>query len=66
MVLLPRILSDRANKWANIIAATISILGILYTLPSGDVDDVFFAIVNAAALVVIILTAWKLPSLYST
>ncbi len=66
MVLLSRILNDKANKWMNIIAVVISSLGILYTLPSADLDDVFFAIVNAAALVVIIITAWRLPLLQST
>lgn len=66
MVLLSRILNDKANKWTNIIAATVSGLGILYTLPSADMDDVFFAIINVAALIVIILTARRLPSLRST
>ncbi|MEM9674438.1 MAG: DUF6326 family protein [Bacteroidota bacterium] len=66
MVLLSRILNNKANKWMNIISVVISSLGILYTLLSADLDDMFFAIVNAAALVVIIVTAWRLPLLQST
>jgi len=66
MVVLSRILNDKANKWANIIAVIVSSLGILYTIPSGHMDEIFFAIVNLAAFVVIILTAWKLTSLDSS
>ncbi len=62
MVLLSRILANKMNKWANTLAAIVTMLGILSTLPSGDMDDVFFAIVNSVAFLVIILTAWKLPS----
>jgi hypothetical protein len=66
MIVLSRILNNKANKWANIIAVIIASFGILYTLPSGDMDDFFFAIVNSAAFIVIVFTAWKLPSLDST
>ncbi len=60
MVLLSRILSVRYNRWANIIAAIVSALGIISTLPGADLDDIFFAIVNIGALIVIIKTANKL------
>ena len=63
MILLSRILNDQANKWANLIAVMVSSLGIMYTLPSGDMDDLFFAIINLGALVIIVLTVWKLPYL---
>lgn len=63
MILLSRILNDKANKWANLIAVVISSLGILSTLPSGDLDEFFFAIVNTMAFVVIVLTVWKSPFL---
>lgn len=66
MILLSRLLNDKANKWANLIAIVIASLGILSTLPSGDLDDLFFAIVNAGAFVAIILTLWKWPRLHST
>ena len=63
MILLSRILNYQANKWANLIAVMVSSLGIMYTLPSGDMDDLFFAIINLGALVIIVLTVWKLPYL---
>lgn len=63
MVLFSSILKDTTNKWANIIAACITLLGILSTLPAGDMDDVFFASMSSAALLAIILVAWKLPAL---
>ncbi len=63
MLVLSRTLNNQANKWTNTIAVIISSIGIVYTLPSGDLDDIFFAIVNAVALLFIFLTAWKLPVL---
>lgn len=62
MVLLSRILRDKANKWANVIAAIITLLVLLSALPSADMDDIFFTIIESAAFVAIILIAWKLPS----
>ncbi|NET33138.1 MAG: hypothetical protein F6K19_14140 [Cyanothece sp. SIO1E1] len=65
MVLLSRILKDTANKWANIVAAVIAMLGILSTLPGADLDDIFFGVANLAALMVVMRTAWKLSPLTS-
>ena len=62
MVLLSRILNNKANKWANIIAASITMLGTLSTLPAGDLDDTFFATMQLAAFITIIITAWKMPN----
>jgi Sec-independent protein secretion pathway component TatC len=62
MVLLSRILSNKVNKLANIIASIITMLVLFSGLASADMDDVFFMIIEAAAFVVIIVTAWKLPS----
>ena len=62
MVLLSRILSNKVNKWANIIASIITMLVLFSGLASADMDDVFFMIIEAAAFLVIIVTAWKLPS----
>jgi len=62
MIVLSRILNNKANKWVNSIAVIVTSVGILYTIPNGDLDDIFFAIVNSIAFVVIILTVWKLPS----
>lgn len=61
MVLLARVLSNRANKWANLVAASITLLGIASTLLAADLDDIFFAVANVMALLVILRTAWKLP-----
>ncbi|MGB5498172.1 MAG: DUF6326 family protein [Maribacter sp.] len=62
MVLLSRILSNKVNKWANIITSIITMLVLFSGLASADMDDVFFMIIEVAAFVVIIVTAWKLPS----
>lgn len=63
MILLSRILNNKANKWANNIAVFVSSLGILYTLPAGHLDEMFFAIVNLMAFILIIYTSFKLPTL---
>ncbi|MEM8526402.1 MAG: DUF6326 family protein [Bacteroidota bacterium] len=62
MVLLSRVLNNKANKWGNIIAVLFSSLGILYTLPTGHLDEYFFAIANAIAFVAIIRTVRRLPT----
>lgn len=61
MVLFSKILNNRVNKWANTIAVIISGLGISYTLLDGHLDELFFAVVNATAFVIILLTVWRLP-----
>lgn len=66
MVLLTRILNDKANKWANIMASIITMLVLLSALPSADLDDIFFMIIEIAAFLLIIRIAWKLPSLNET
>lgn len=63
MVVLSRVLNNQINKWANIIAVIFTSLGIFYTLPTGQLDEYFFALVNAIAFFVIILTVLKLPTL---
>ncbi|MEM7382609.1 MAG: DUF6326 family protein [Bacteroidota bacterium] len=62
MVLLSRILTDKFNKWTNIIAAVITQLGLLSSLPGADMDDIFFMIVETAALMAIIRIAWSLTA----
>ncbi|MEO0338956.1 MAG: DUF6326 family protein [Bacteroidota bacterium] len=61
MVILSRVLNNKANQWLNSLAAFLSILGILYTLPTGQLDEIFFAVINAIALTLILITVWKLP-----
>ncbi|MBX2877911.1 MAG: hypothetical protein KTR30_37680 [Saprospiraceae bacterium] len=62
MVLLSRVLTDSANKWANIIAASVAMLGIASTLPAADLDDIFFAVINIVALLGVMRTAWNLST----
>lgn len=66
MVLLSRILSNKAVKRANIFAASIVLFGAFSTLPSADIDDVFFTMINSLALIAIILVAWGMPVLKDT
>ena len=62
MVLLSRILSENANKWANIIAGIIT-LGVFATgIASLDIDDVFHMAIETAAILWIFRIAWKLPT----
>lgn len=62
MILLSRILNNGANKWSNIVASIITMLVLFSNLPSADMDDVFFLIVEFTAFIFIIITAWKLTS----
>lgn len=62
MVLLSKTLNAKANKWTNIIASVITLLVLLTNLPSADMDDIFFMIIESAAFLAIIIIAWKLPS----
>lgn len=59
MVLLSRILPDKANKWANIIAGAITLLALVSALPSADLDDVFFTVIEVVAILSIFRIAWK-------
>ncbi|MGE4612275.1 MAG: DUF6326 family protein [Paracoccaceae bacterium] len=58
MVLLSRILKYEINRWANIIAAVLTLAVTASALP-GDLDDNAFALIEIAALLVIIWKAWK-------
>ncbi len=62
MVLLSRILRDKANKWVNVIAVVITSIGMLSTLPTADMDDIFFMVMEFAAFAAIIIIVWKLPT----
>lgn len=62
MVVLSRILNDKANKWTNFFAVLVLVGGVLSTAPSADMDDIFFMIMQCGALVVIVMTSWKLPN----
>ena len=62
MVILSRVLNYKANKWGNTIAGVVTSLVLLSALPSADLDDVFFMIIEVTAILVIIRIAWKMPS----
>ena len=60
MIPLSLTLSDRHNKWANCIASGIVVLGILYSLSTADLDDIFFALMELGAVATILKIAFKL------
>tara|TARA_R110001606_G_C15146254_1_gene625156 strand:+ start:198 stop:617 length:420 start_codon:yes stop_codon:yes gene_type:complete len=62
MVLLSRILDDRANKWANIITGLITLAVFATAVPSLDMDDAFHMTIEIAAILWIFQIAWKLPT----
>jgi hypothetical protein len=61
MVLLSRLLPDRASRWANLVAALAAIAVFLVptlVTTTPDPDDLLFAVVELAGLVFIIGYAW--------
>ncbi|MEO1299500.1 MAG: DUF6326 family protein [Cyanobacteria bacterium J06636_16] len=58
MVLLSRLLPYGANRWANIIAAVITLA---FEINNGttDLDDTFHMVIEIAALFFIIWSAWR-------
>lgn len=60
MIFLSRVLKHRANRWANIIAAAITILWVIgggSTYP----HYIFFATIEVVCMLLIVWYAWKLP-----
>ena len=60
MVILSRVLSYRINRWVNIIVGALTIASIA-VIGLNDLDDIFFAAVEVAALAFIIWYAWQWP-----
>lgn len=60
MILLSRILKEKANKWCNTVAVFITSLGLLSTLPAADMDDLFFVIVQNILLLIVLRVSWRL------
>ena len=58
MVLLSRILKRKFNRPVNLVACVLTVGVFLAELPS-DMDDVFFKVIQFAALGVIAWIAWK-------
>lgn len=63
MVLFSRILNNKTNKWMNIIVSVITLLILTSSIPSVDMDDVFFMTIEVIAIISIIRISWKLPIL---
>ena len=63
MVLLSKVLKDKANRWANIIAGAINTVAVLVSLLVATPAPyyVFFAVIEIATTSVIIWYAWKWP-----
>ena len=62
MVPLSLTLKNKLNKWSNVFASFIALLGMAYSLTKADLDDIFFALVEIGALIIIIRTAFKLTN----
>lgn len=58
MIVLSRLLKYRANRWANIIAAVITIVWVVGG-GSSSVSYIFFATIEVASLIFIVWYAWK-------
>ncbi len=58
MVLLSRLLPYGANRWANIVSAVI-VLTLAIVYGTTDLDDIFFLLVEIAALSLVIWSAWR-------
>ena len=61
MVVLSRILDGKLNKWANLFAVSVMLIGFSTTLSSADMDDIFFLVMETLALLAITIIAWTLP-----
>ena len=61
MVLLSRVLKYGVNRWANIVAGATTIAFVIAN-GAADLDDKFFAIIEVAALSLVIWQAWKWPN----
>ena len=57
MILLSRVLPIRPNRWANMSAAIIALAIVVGGRPQ-DLDDMFFAVVEANTLGAVVLVAW--------
>jgi hypothetical protein len=58
MVILSRLLPPNINRWANMIAAGLTIVAVINAGPA-DLDDFFFAGVEIVTLLLIIWLSWR-------
>ena len=61
MIFLTQVLNVKVNRWANLTAAVITFVMIVSNNLAPDLDDLFFAVVECAALLLIIWYAWRWP-----
>ena len=61
MVFLSRVLKPAVNRWANIVASVITMLFVIGG-GSAHFHYVFFAGIEVACMLLIIISAWKWPS----
>ena len=61
MIVLSRVLKYRVNRWANIIAAVITIAFVIGG-GSTDLHYIFFAAIETACMLLIVWYAWKWPN----
>ncbi len=69
MILLSRILTYKANRWANIVASLIMTIVQLATVllgPPPTIYYLFFSIIEIACTSFILWYAWKWPKLHGT
>ena len=59
MIILPRFLNVRLNRWANIVVASIFIMTTIGFNLAPDLDDLFFAGMEIVGLISIIVIAWR-------
>ncbi len=59
MIFLTQVLNVKVNRWANLIAAIMTIAMIVGNNLAPDLDDVFFVVVECAALLLVIWYAWR-------
>ena len=62
MIFLTQILNVSANRWANIIASALILVMVISNNLAPDLDDIFFAVLECIALLLIIWYAWKWPN----
>ena len=60
MIILSRVLKYRANRWANITAAAITIPFVI-GMGSTDLHYIFFATIEVVCMLLIVWYAWKWP-----
>ena len=58
MIFLTQVLQVKVNRWANLIAAGVTIAMIVGNNLAPDLDDLFFVVVECAALLLVIWYAW--------